>query len=108
MTSSSDGASPTADDFSGSRWSTPLDTAAARTVSEHPEQIGPYRILSVLGGGGMGVVYTAEQRTPVHRIVALKVIKLGMDTREIVGRFEAERQALALMDHPNVARVIDA
>ncbi len=71
-------------------------------------KIGPYQLLSVLGEGGMGVVYKAEQRHPVRRIVALKLIKLGMDTREVIARFEAERQALAMMDHPNVARVYDA
>ncbi|MGH7179225.1 MAG: serine/threonine protein kinase [Tepidisphaeraceae bacterium] len=73
-----------------------------------PEQIGPYRILARIGEGGIGVVYKAEQREPVKRIVALKVIKAGMDTREVVSRFSAERQALAMMDHPNVARVYDA
>src|ERR1051325_7835106 len=66
------------------------------------EQIGPYRILESIGQGGMGIVYKAEQREPVRRIVALKVIKLGMDTKEVVARFEAERQALAMLNHPNV------
>src|SRR4051794_20040138 len=75
---------------------------------EHPDQIGPYKILSVLGEGGMGVVYIAEQRQPVQRRVAIKVIKLGMDTRDVIARFEAERQALAMMDHPNIARVYEA
>src|SRR3954465_13849053 len=75
---------------------------------EHPEQIGPYKIAQVLGEGGMGVVYIAEQRQPVQRRVAIKVIKLGMDTRDVIARFEAERQALALMDHPNIAKVLDA
>ena len=70
--------------------------------------IGPYRILGTLGEGGMGVVYLAEQAAPLQRRVALKVIKLGMDTREVVARFEAERQALALMEHPNIAAVFDA
>ena len=74
----------------------------------HPERIGPYRILEVLGQGGMGIVYRAEQEYPIRRIVALKLIKLGMDTREVVARFESERQALALMTHPNIARVLDA
>jgi WD40 repeat protein len=70
--------------------------------------IGRYHLLEVIGEGGMGVVYKAEQSQPVRRTVALKLIKLGMDTREVVRRFQAERQALATMDHPNVARVLDA
>jgi serine/threonine protein kinase/Tfp pilus assembly protein PilF len=73
-----------------------------------PQQIGPYRIIAAVGRGGMGEVYKAEQREPIHRIVALKVIKLGMDTKEVIARFEGERQVLALMDHPNIARVFDA
>jgi serine/threonine protein kinase/tetratricopeptide (TPR) repeat protein len=72
------------------------------------EHLGPYRIVKKVGEGGMGVVFQAEQRVPVRRVVAVKVIKVGMDTREVVARFEAERQALALMTHPNVARVLDA
>ena len=80
----------------------------ARPQHEDADHIGPYRILEKIGEGGMGVVYKAEQREPVRRIVALKVIKLGMDTREVVARFEAERQALALMSHPNVAKVFEA
>ncbi len=70
-------------------------------------QIGAYRILSELGRGGMAVVHLAEQSEPVRRQVALKVLKAGMDTRQIVGRFEAERQTLAVMDHPNIAKVFD-
>ena len=70
--------------------------------------IGPYRILGLLGEGGMGEVYLARQEHPVRREVALKVVKLGMDTRQVIARFEAERQALALMDHPSVAKVFDA
>jgi len=70
--------------------------------------IGPYQILSTLGEGGFGVVYLAEQTDPVRRRVALKVIKPGMDSRSVIARFEAERQALAVMDHPNIARVFDA
>ena len=70
--------------------------------------IGPYKLLQRIGEGGCGVVYMAEQEKPVRRRVALKVIKLGMDTKSVVARFEAERQALALMDHPNIARVLDA
>jgi serine/threonine protein kinase/type II secretory pathway pseudopilin PulG len=75
---------------------------------KHPERIGPYHILELIGEGGMGTVYKAEQRQPIHRVVAIKIIKLGMDTRQVIARFESERQALALMDHPNVARVLDA
>jgi serine/threonine protein kinase/tetratricopeptide (TPR) repeat protein len=70
--------------------------------------IGRYRLLEKIGEGGFGVVYVAEQKTPVRRRVALKIIKLGMDTRSVVARFEAERQALAMMDHPNIAKVFDA
>jgi non-specific serine/threonine protein kinase/serine/threonine-protein kinase len=70
--------------------------------------IGPYTLKRMIGEGGFGMVYEAEQRTPVQRRVALKVLKLGMDTREVVARFDAERQALAVMDHPSVARVFDA
>jgi eukaryotic-like serine/threonine-protein kinase len=70
--------------------------------------IGPYKLLEQIGEGGMGVVYMAEQQAPVRRRVALKIIKLGMDTKQVVARFEAERQAVAMMDHPNIARVFDA
>ncbi|MBN9691630.1 MAG: tetratricopeptide repeat protein [Verrucomicrobia bacterium] len=70
--------------------------------------IGRYKLLQQIGTGGMGAVYMAEQEEPVRRRVALKIIKLGMDTRQVVARFEAERQALAMMDHPNIARVLDA
>ena len=70
--------------------------------------IGPYKLLELIGEGGLGVVYMAEQQEPVRRKVALKIIKLGMDTRPVIARFEAERQALALMDHPNIAKVLDA
>ena len=71
-------------------------------------QIGPYRLLRELGEGGCGIAYLAEQTTPVKRQVALKIVKPGMDTKAVIARFEAERQALALMDHPNVAKVFDA
>jgi serine/threonine protein kinase/tetratricopeptide (TPR) repeat protein len=70
--------------------------------------VGPYRLVELLGEGGMGLVFLAEQEHPVRRLVALKLIKPGMDTRQVIARFEAERRALALMDHPNVARVLDA
>src|SRR5438876_3419201 len=84
-------------------------TALIVPISEGPgTQIGKYKLLEKLGEGGFGVVYMAEQREPVKRRVALKIIKIGMDTREVVARFEAERQALAMMDHPNIARIFDA
>jgi len=78
-------------------------------ITEKPgDRIGRYKLLQQIGEGGFGAVYMAEQKEPVKRRVALKIIKLGMDTREVVARFEAERQALALMDHPNIAKVFDA
>ena len=85
-----------------------------RTDSPEPptgklgSRIGRYKLLSVLGEGGMGIVYLAEQQRPIKRQVALKVIKPGMDSARIIARFEAERQALALLDHPNIAHVYDA
>src|SRR5271168_1137269 len=85
-------------------------TAAESAIpAEKPgDRIGRYKLLQQIGEGGCGVVYMAEQEEPVRRRVALKVIKLGMDTKSVIARFEAERQALALMDHPNIARVLDA
>jgi WD40 repeat protein/serine/threonine protein kinase len=88
-------------------------TKATMKLEFAPEEgpgtiIGRYKLLEKVGEGGFGVVYVAEQREPVKRRVALKVIKLGMDTKQVVARFEAERQALALMDHPNIAKVLDA
>ena len=78
-------------------------------LTEKPgDKIGRYKLLQQIGEGGCGVVYMAEQEEPVRRRVALKVIKLGMDTKQVIARFEAERQALALMDHPNIAKVLDA
>src|SRR5688500_3029800 len=74
-------------------------------VERAGSSVGPYRLLEQIGEGGMGVVFMAEQLRPVRRQVALKVIKPGMDSRRVVARFEAERQALALMDHPNIAKV---
>ena len=97
----------------------PVETASLDTsVSDGPHSrdplespgdvIGPYKLLEVVGEGGMGTVYLAQQKDPVRRMVALKVIKAGMDSRQVLARFEAERQALALMDHPNIAKVFDA
>jgi serine/threonine protein kinase/tetratricopeptide (TPR) repeat protein len=87
-------------------------SAASSGADEPPTEagsvIGPYRLLEPIGEGGMGTVYMAEQTHPVRRKVALKVIKPGMDTKQVIARFEAERQALALMDHPNIAKVLDA
>src|SRR5216117_3749016 len=84
--------------------------AARRSLpTEKPgDRIGRYKLLEQIGEGGCGVVYVAEQEEPVRRRVALKVIKLGMDTRQVIARFDAGRQALAIMDHPNIAKVFDA
>src|SRR6266702_935707 len=88
--------------------SAPGAGAAAGPLREGPGTvIGPYQLLQQIGEGGMGTVFMAEQQHPVRRKVALKVIKPGMDTKQVVARFEAERQALALMDHPNIAKVHD-
>src|SRR6185503_12767742 len=85
------------------------EAARSLSLTEKPgDRIGRYRLLEEIGRGGCGVVYMAEQREPIRRKVALKVIKLGMDTQQVVARFDAERQALALMDHPNIAKVLDA
>jgi serine/threonine protein kinase len=86
-----------------------MATVDQPAVAERPGRvIGPYKLMEQIGEGGFGLVFVAEQAHPVRRRVALKVIKPGMDTREVIARFEAERQALALMDHPNIARVFDA
>ena len=96
----------------------PKDKPAAKAtikldISEAPDEtvgqtLENYKLLQKIGEGGCGAVYMAEQEHPVRRRVALKVIKLGMDTKNVIARFEAERQALALMDHPNIAKVLDA
>ena len=86
-----------------------LRRSSCRSITERPGTvIGPYKLLQQIGEGGMGVVFMAEQTEPVQRTVALKIIKPGMDTRQVIARFEAERQALAMMDHPNIAKVLDA
>src|SRR6266571_232268 len=91
-----------------------VEVARSAVVTQEPLTEGPgtvighYQLLEKLGEGGFGVVYMAEQKEPVKRRVALKIIKVGMDTREVVARFEAERQALAMMDHPNIAKIFDA
>ena len=82
----------------------PVGTAVASVG----DRVGPYRLMELIGEGGFGLVFVADQAEPVRRKVALKILKPGMDTRDIVARFEAERQALAMMDHPNIARVLDA
>src|SRR5579872_2656744 len=89
-------------DESGTRT---IDTAAAETAED---DFGRYRIVLALGEGGMGTVYLAEQLEPIRRRVALKVVKLGMDTAQVLARFNNERQALAMMDHPNIAQIFDA
>jgi serine/threonine protein kinase/tetratricopeptide (TPR) repeat protein len=87
----------------------PGGTVDELPLTERPGTvIGPYKLLQQIGEGGMGVVYMAEQQEPVRRKVALKIIKPGLDSQQVIARFEAERQALALMDHPNIARVLDA
>ncbi len=89
----------------------PDDSAATQAQPASPrttQSIGPYRLMQPIGEGGMGTVWLAEQTQPVRRQVALKIIKAGMDTAVVVARFEAERQALAMMDHPAIARVFDA
>ena len=85
-----------------------ITTSEATPVEIPGTSIGPYKLLQQIGEGGMGVVYMAEQEQPIRRRVALKIIKPGMDTAQVIARFEAERQALALMDHQNIARVLDA
>jgi len=82
-------------------------TPEDRVIEKSGRQIGPYKLLEQIGEGGFGKVYMAEQTQPVRRMVALKIIKPGMDTRQVIARFESERQALALMSHPNIAQIID-
>src|SRR5262245_18110450 len=88
--------------------STGAATIVATPSEREGQLIGRYKLLQPIGEGGFGIVWMAEQREPVKRRVALKIIKVGMDTRQVIARFEAERQALALMDHPNIAKVLDA
>ena len=86
-----------------------IEPTIDQPLAERPgTQIGPYKLIEEIGEGGMGVVYVAAQKEPVRRKVALKIIKPGMDTREVIARFAAEEQALAMMDHPNIAKVFDA
>ncbi|HUS36089.1 MAG TPA: protein kinase, partial [Verrucomicrobiae bacterium] len=86
----------------------PCDEKELSVEASLGERIGDYKLLQKLGEGGCGVVYMAEQEKPIRRRVAVKLIKLGMDTKQVIARFEAERQALALMDHLNIAKVLDA
>jgi Protein kinase domain len=101
-------ASEEAGDFLGSPAATPSGGTFRLPANKPGDRIGRYKLLQQIGEGGCGVVYMAEQEEPVRRRVALKVIKLGMDTKNVIARFEAERQALALMEHPNIAKVLDA
>ncbi len=86
----------------------PTESSASKAEKVLGASIGPYKLLQRIGEGGFGLVYMAEQEFPVRRKVALKIIKLGMDTRQVIARFEAERQALAMMNHPNIALVLYA
>ena len=92
----------------------PPSRRSVATVDEPPltespgTVIGPYKLIEQIGEGGMGTVWMAQQTEPVRRLVAVKLIKAGMDSGQVIARFEAERQALALMDHPNIAKVLDA
>src|SRR5205823_1397169 len=96
-------------DESGESFLPEQPKATVVPITEKPgDRIGRYKLLQQIGEGGCGVVYMAEQEKPIRRRVALKVIKMGMDTKEVIARFEAERQALAMMDHPNIAKVLDA
>ena len=100
---------PAVRDATGTGEYTGGDTGDHEPVAEQPGAlIGPYKLLQQIGEGGMGTVFMAEQTEPVRRKVALKIIKPGMDSKQVVARFEAERQALAMMDHTNIARVLDA
>jgi serine/threonine protein kinase len=97
-----------AGEFLGSPTRASSPAIGGTPINEGPgAKIGPYKLLQLIGEGGFGSVFMAEQESPVRRRVALKIIKLGMDTRQVVARFEAERQALAMMDHPNIAKVFD-
>src|SRR6516225_9248254 len=87
---------------------TPVATIDQPTTESPDTVIGPYKLIEPIGEGGMGTVWMAQQTEPVKRLVAIKLIKAGMDSKQVIARFEAERQALALMDHPNIARVLDA
>src|SRR5690349_6943117 len=109
--------SPDAPDSHEEWLATQIDRSGRTGASEAREPLpeesagqvfGRYKLLEPLGEGGFGAVWMAEQKEPVRRKVALKIIKLGMDTKAVVARFEAERQALAMMDHPNIAKVLDA
>src|SRR5579863_2800982 len=85
-----------------------VPTLETATAAGTDSDFGPYHVIRTVGEGGMGTVYLAEQREPIRRSVALKVVKPGMDTGRVLARFANERQALAMMDHPNIARILDA
>src|SRR5262249_22204839 len=86
----------------------PAETVEDLSIRERPGTvIGPYKLLEQIGEGGFGIVFLAEQQAPIRRKVALKVLKPGMDSKQVIARFEVERQALALMDHPNIAKVLE-
>ena len=95
-------------ELAGAQELTPPGSPAVVVTEQPGDHIGRYKLLEKIGEGGYGIVYMAEQSEPIRRRVALKVVKLGMDTKQVIARFEAERQALALMNHPNIAKVLDA
>ena len=99
---------PAADKLESPQLPFELGTDADHGPARVGEQIGPYQVQEILGEGAFAVVYRADQHEPVRREVALKIVKLGMDTRQVIARFKVERQALAVMDHPHVAKVFDA
>src|SRR6202453_3222217 len=107
QTSGDDAGRPSAGNTDSAPDQDAFETGSLPEQTASSSVIGPYRLLELIGEGGMGQVWLAEQKQPVRRRVAVKLIKAGMDTREVIARFESERQALALMDHPAIAKVFD-
>src|SRR6202453_1717458 len=108
QTSGDDAGRPSAGNTDSAPDQDAFETGSLPEQTASSSVIGPYRLLELIGEGGMGQVWLAEQKQPVHRHVAIKLIKAGMDTREVIARFQSERQALALMDHPGIAKIFEA